>query len=262
MHINNIWYHLHIPLQGMTILYELSYLSLFIVGAIGLGGSIYSESTLTTTSVVVNCSGDEENILACIHNAANCSEDSTAGVICQGMYICNKEDRQHHFQSLSFNSIRHCVWELLRWGFETCKLSKNTWSWIWRGKIRGLCQQCLGNSLWYRIQLFGCNCSLSATQLWWEWLVHPLFAPIDLHTCKIPTAAISYHNAKFGEGNGPVFLHNLKCVGSEGRLLDCDQSTVGHNLCDHSNDVGVRCYGVCSFLLVCTYVRTYVHVCT
>ena len=65
-----------------------------------------------------------------------------------------------------------------------------------------------------------------------------------VHSYKIPTAAISYHNAKFGEGNGPVFLNNLECSGSESRLLDCEQSTVGNNLCDHSNDVGVRCYGL------------------
>ena len=52
-----------------------------------MDGSMYSESTLVTTSVVVNCSGDEEKTLACIHSAANCSDNSSAGVICQGIYV-------------------------------------------------------------------------------------------------------------------------------------------------------------------------------
>ena len=82
-----------------------------------------------------------------------------------------------------------------------------------------------------------------------------------IHCYKILTAAISYHNAKFGEGNGPVFLYNLECVGSENRLLDCEQSTVGHNLCDHSNDVGVRCYGVYIRRFFPVETHIYIHTC-
>ena len=52
-------------------------------------------------------------------------------------------------------------------------------------------------------------------------------------------------SAGFGQGSGPIWLDNVQCVGSELTLANC--SHLGLNVtrsCDHSEDAGVRCYGL------------------
>ena len=58
--------------------------------------------------------------------------------------------------------------------------------------------------------------------------------------CTDPTA---YHNAQYGQGNGSIFLNNLRCTGRESSLLDCQtQDAIGNpRYCSHSDDAGVRC---------------------
>ena len=48
-----------------------------------------------------------------------------------------------------------------------------------------------------------------------------------------------FSRAHFGRGTGPIWLDNLRCSGSEARLLDCPRARV-HN-CYHAEDAGVRC---------------------
>lgn len=43
----------------------------------------------------------------------------------------------------------------------------------------------------------------------------------------------------FGIGSGPIYLDDLRCTGTEDRLVSCPQATVGD--CSHVEDVGVRC---------------------
>lgn len=45
--------------------------------------------------------------------------------------------------------------------------------------------------------------------------------------------------AFFGQGTDPIVLDNVRCTGSETRLLDCPHLTT-HN-CIHLEDAGVRC---------------------
>ena len=55
----------------------------------------------------------------------------------------------------------------------------------------------------------------------------------------------AFRNAQFGEGTGPVFLEGLECVGTEMSLLECAMNVpLGISLCDHSDDAGIRCYGM------------------
>ncbi|XP_029431283.1 scavenger receptor cysteine-rich type 1 protein M130-like isoform X2 [Rhinatrema bivittatum] len=49
--------------------------------------------------------------------------------------------------------------------------------------------------------------------------------------------------AFFGEGNGPVWLSNVKCTGSEIYLWQCRSRTLGHHKCSHREDAGVTCSG-------------------
>ena len=50
----------------------------------------------------------------------------------------------------------------------------------------------------------------------------------------------------FEEGSGFVYLEGLECTGNENSLLECprDVEEVGLSQCDHSQDVGIRCYGI------------------
>ena len=43
------------------------------------------------------------------------------------------------------------------------------------------------------------------------------------------------------DGTGQIFLDNLRCTGSESRLIDCPHNGLGNHNCDHSDDAGVRC---------------------
>ena len=42
-------------------------------------------------------------------------------------------------------------------------------------------------------------------------------------------------------GTGPIGLYDVYCVGIELRLMDCALGSLGWRVCDHSDDVGVRC---------------------
>ena len=43
----------------------------------------------------------------------------------------------------------------------------------------------------------------------------------------------------------PIWLDNVNCNGNESSLFNCAHGTVGEisTFCDHSDDVGVRCWG-------------------
>lgn len=45
----------------------------------------------------------------------------------------------------------------------------------------------------------------------------------------------------FGAGDGPIYLDNLLCVGSEVNLLECTGNAIGDNNCGHSQDAAVLC---------------------
>ena len=55
----------------------------------------------------------------------------------------------------------------------------------------------------------------------------------------------SYSSAYFGQGSGPIWLDNIECIGNESTLVSCGH--LGVNItrsCSHSEDAGVRCYGI------------------
>lgn len=44
-----------------------------------------------------------------------------------------------------------------------------------------------------------------------------------------------------GDVNGKIWLDDLKCKGSEGKLAECRRKYWGSHYCHHSEDVGIRC---------------------
>ncbi|XP_059904338.1 deleted in malignant brain tumors 1 protein isoform X2 [Gadus macrocephalus] len=49
--------------------------------------------------------------------------------------------------------------------------------------------------------------------------------------------------ARFGQGQGPIFLDDINCSGNESNLTQCGHSGLGSHNCDHHEDAGVVCEG-------------------
>ena len=52
--------------------------------------------------------------------------------------------------------------------------------------------------------------------------------------------ATAFSMAYFGEGVGPIFLDDVRCDGSEIRLVDCPKENNNHD-CIHKEDAGILC---------------------
>ena len=48
----------------------------------------------------------------------------------------------------------------------------------------------------------------------------------------------------FINGAGQIWLDNVRCVGTETRLIDCPANPIGTHNCVHGEDAGVRCQGI------------------
>uniref|UniRef100_A0A3Q2VX95 SRCR domain-containing protein n=1 Tax=Haplochromis burtoni TaxID=8153 RepID=A0A3Q2VX95_HAPBU len=50
-------------------------------------------------------------------------------------------------------------------------------------------------------------------------------------------------NAQFGQGNGPIWLDDVTCIGTESKISECRHGGFGSHDCGHSEDAGVVCEG-------------------
>lgn len=62
-------------------------------------------------------------------------------------------------------------------------------------------------------------------------------------------ALSSPHMAYFGQGNGQIWLDDVRCTGHESSLFQCAHNGFGTHNCGHSEDASVVCQGRIAFVL-------------
>ena len=78
-----------------------------------------------------------------------------------------------------------------------------------------------------------------------------LYGSYLMWTQFLSVGPLALGEAYFGNGSGDIVLDNVVCRGTESSLLECDTNPLGQHNCDHSEDAGVRCEGVCC--LICLH---------
>ena len=78
-----------------------------------------------------------------------------------------------------------------------------------------------------------------------HWILCHEVAYSELYVVLFTKGATVYYSAYFGQGTGPIFIHQLTCAGSESSLFQCYWTAYRYNYrCSHSEDAGVRCAGI------------------
>ena len=65
----------------------------------------------------------------------------------------------------------------------------------------------------------------------------------------------------YGLGQGPIYLDELNCLGTETDLTKCESSGLGISDCKHAEDAGVVCASGKMCVCVCVCVCVFVCVC-
>ena len=66
-------------------------------------------------------------------------------------------------------------------------------------------------------------------------------AKVLCNELDLGTAIAAGHNATYGQGDGQIWLDNLKCDGTERSIRMCSHRGWGVNNCSHSKDASVEC---------------------
>ena len=58
------------------------------------------------------------------------------------------------------------------------------------------------------------------------------------------TSGIAVHGSYFGVGNGPVWMENVACDGTEDNILDCRHDSWAVSRCPDTKHAGAKCFNI------------------
>ena len=66
--------------------------------------------------------------------------------------------------------------------------------------------------------------------------------------CSTFSGALARTNAFYGRGTGLIMVTYVGCTGEEQNLLNCTHTGYGMTFCSHSEDAGVSCPGIITYM--------------
>ena len=64
---------------------------------------------------------------------------------------------------------------------------------------------------------------------------------IYIYIVKIAVRYNDFFLCSYGSATGTIWLDNVRCSGSESRLISCQRNSLGSHNCRHSEDVAIDC---------------------
>ena len=74
-------------------------------------------------------------------------------------------------------------------------------------------------------------------------------ARVVCHQLGYPDAVAAPVNAHYGQGNGPILLDNMQCLGNELDLFACAYNRNGYHSCKHDKDASAECSGMLIYVV-------------
>ncbi|XP_051001052.1 deleted in malignant brain tumors 1 protein-like [Acomys russatus] len=182
-----------------------------------LPGTTFSPGSGSIILDDVNCTGRESSLAQCPHRewlTHNCGHQEDAGVICSDSpdnghpaASAPKEEHPHGFHPIDLHLVR------LADGRSHCEGRVEVY---FNGTWGSVC-----DDLW----------SIQAAQVVCQQL-----------GCGVALAAP--RSSLFGDGSGPIFLDDVRCLGTETNLGRCHHLGLSVHNCEHREDAGAICSAV------------------
>ena len=73
-------------------------------------------------------------------------------------------------------------------------------------------------------------------------------ARVVCHQLGYAYAVAAPTSAHYGEGTGPIWFDNVRCLGNESDIFLCEHDWFSNHNCNHNEDASVECLGVPIYL--------------
>ena len=69
-------------------------------------------------------------------------------------------------------------------------------------------------------------------------------ASVVCYELGYPYAIAVHKSVRYGQGNGQIWLSNVRCFGNESNLFTCGRNKIGNHSCEHDHDSSLQCSGI------------------